>query len=74
MFFMSTMFEVMYSMIGSLFSLTVQPAAERSAEASVSSNACSTFRSGRPSISRMRPEKALTLPALATVSRPCWMA
>ena len=34
-------------MIGSLFSLIVQPAAERSADASVSSKACSTFRSAR---------------------------
>jgi hypothetical protein len=39
-----------------------------------SSNACSTFRSGSPSISRMRPENSLTLPCLATVSRPCLMA
>ena len=52
----------------------VQPAAERSAEASLSSKACSTFRSGRPSISRMRPEKMFFLPALATVSRPARMA
>jgi formylmethanofuran dehydrogenase subunit B len=54
--------ELRYSLIGSLLSLTVQPAAERSAEASDSSNACSTFRSGRPSISRMRPEKMFFLP------------
>ena len=61
-------------MIGSLFSLMVQPAAERSADASVSSNACSTFRSGRPSISRMRPEKMFFLPFFSTVSRPCLIA
>ena len=61
-------------MIGSLFRRTVQPAAERSAEASDSSNACSTFRSGRPSISRMRPEKMFFLPCLATVNRPDLMA
>ena len=61
-------------MIGSLFSLIVQPAAERSADASVSSNACSTFRSGRPSISRMRPEKMFFLPFFSTVSRPCLIA
>jgi hypothetical protein len=60
----------MYSMIGLLVQAHEQPAAERSAEASDSSNACSTFRSGRPSISRMRPEKMFFLPALATVSRP----
>ncbi len=64
----------MYSMIGSLFRRTEQPAAERSAEASDSSNACSTFRSGRPSISRTRPEKMFFLPCLATVSRPDLMA
>ena len=33
----------------------VQPPADRSAEASESSKACSTVRSGSPSISRMRP-------------------
>ena len=66
--------EVRYSTIGSLFSLIVQPAAERSAEASVNSNACSTFRSGRPSISRMRPEKMFFLPFFSTVSRPCLIA
>ncbi len=52
----------------------VQPAAERSAEASDSSKACSTFRSGRPSISRMRPEKMFFLPFFSTVSRPCLIA
>ncbi len=56
--------------MGSLFSLMVQPAADRSAEASDSSNACSTFKSGNPSISRILPEKALTLPSLATVNKP----
>ena len=68
------MFEVMYSMIGSLFSRTVQAAAERSAEASESSNACSTFRSGRPSISRMRPLKTFFLPFFSTVSEPSLIA
>ena len=65
---------VMYSMMGSLFRCTVQPPALRSAEASLSSNACSTFKSGSPSISRMRPEKMFFLPCLATVSRPALMA
>ena len=74
MFFIRMMFDLRYSMIGSLSSLIVQPAAERSAEASDSSNACSTFSLGRPSISRMRPEKMFFLPALATVSRPALMA
>ena len=74
MFFINTMLDFMYSIIGSLLSFTVQPAAERSADASVNSKACSTFKSGRPSISRMRPEKMFFLPALATVSKPCLIA
>ncbi len=74
MFFISTMLLVRYSLIGSGLSLMVQPAAERSAEASLNSKACSTLRSGKPSISRMRPEKMFFLPALATVSRPALMA
>jgi hypothetical protein len=74
MFFSSTMLLFRYSMIGALLSLIVQPAALRSALASLSSKACSTFRSGRPSISRMRPLKMFFLPALATVSRPALMA
>jgi hypothetical protein len=68
------MFERMYSTIGSLFRATAQAAAERSAAASDSSKACSTLRSGRPSISRMRPEKTLILPFFSTVSRPALMA
>ena len=46
-------------MIGFLVELDGAAGGERSAEASLSSNACSTFRSGRPSISRMRPELVL---------------
>ncbi len=61
-------------MIGSLFKRTVQPAAERSAEASDSSKACSTFKSGRPSISRIRPLKTFFLPSFATVSVPALSA
>jgi hypothetical protein len=61
-------------MIGSLLSSTVQPAAERSAEASLSSKACSTLSSGKPSISRMRPENTFFLPCLATVNSPCLIA
>ena len=57
-------------MIGSLFNLTVQPEADLSADASDNSNACSTFRSGKPSISRQRPEKIFFLPSFATVKRP----
>src|SRR5690625_6276098 len=56
-----------YSMMGSLSRRTVHPAAERSAEASLSSKACSILRLGNPSISRIRPEKTLTLFSLATV-------
>ena len=60
--------------MGSGLSLTVQPAAERSAEASDNSNACSTFKSGKPSISKIRPENSLILPDLATVNKPALMA
>ena len=68
------MFEVMYSMIGSLFKCTEHAAAERSAAESDNSNACSTFKFGKPSISRMRPEKIFTLPCLATVNKPALIA
>ena len=68
------MLEFMYSMIGSLFKWTVQPAAERSADASDNSNACSTFRSGKPSISKIRPEKMFFLPCFSTVNKPCLIA
>mmetsp|Transcript_20719 Transcript_20719/g.53527 ORF Transcript_20719/g.53527 Transcript_20719/m.53527 type:complete len:236 (-) Transcript_20719:1144-1851(-) len=61
-------------MMGSLSSLMVQPAAERSADASESSKACSHLRCSRPSISRMRPEKMFFLPFFSTVSSPSWMA
>ena len=64
----------MYSMIGSLLRCTVQPPAERSAEASDNSNACSTLRSGKPSISRIRPEKIFFLPFFSTVNKPCLIA
>ena len=57
-------------MIGSLFRRTVQPLAERSAEASANSNACSILRSGNPSISMTRPEKTFFLPFLSSVSKP----
>ena len=70
----SVMLLLTYSMIGSLLRCTVQPAADRSADASDSSNACSTFKSGRPSISSTRPEKMFFLPFFSTVSRPCLIA
>ena len=66
----STIFERRYSAIVSSSSLMVQPAAERSAEASESSKACSTVRPDSPSISRMRPEKMFFLPFFSTVNRP----
>ena len=68
------MLERMYSIMGSLFKWTVQPPAERSAEASESSNACSTLRSGKPSISRIRPEKIFFLPCFSTVNKPFLIA
>mmetsp|Transcript_23809 Transcript_23809/g.80314 ORF Transcript_23809/g.80314 Transcript_23809/m.80314 type:complete len:245 (+) Transcript_23809:117-851(+) len=62
--------DMRYSMIGSLSSLIVHPAADRSAEASESSKACSHLSCARPSISRTRPEKTFFLPAFSTVKRP----
>ena len=59
-----------YSLIGSSFNLIVQPDADLSAEASDNSKACSTLRSGSPSISRHFPEKTFTLPSLGKVSWP----
>ncbi len=44
--------------------------AERSAEASLSSKACSHFRFGNPSISRMRPENTFFLPFFSVVRSP----
>mmetsp|Transcript_27961 Transcript_27961/g.58557 ORF Transcript_27961/g.58557 Transcript_27961/m.58557 type:complete len:252 (-) Transcript_27961:1453-2208(-) len=72
--FNMTTFELRYSIMGSLFNLIVQPAADRSAEASDNSKACSHLRSGRPSISRTRPEKTFFFPFFSVVSRPIWMA
>mmetsp|Transcript_11440 Transcript_11440/g.22793 ORF Transcript_11440/g.22793 Transcript_11440/m.22793 type:complete len:317 (-) Transcript_11440:1034-1984(-) len=69
-----TMLLCRYSMIGSLSSLMVQPAAERSALASESSKACSHLSCSRPSISRTRPEKMFFLFSLGTVRRPISMA
>lgn len=54
--------------------MIVQPAADRSADASESSNACSHLRCPRPSISSTRPEKTFFLPCFSTVSRPRWIA
>ena len=61
-------------MIGSLCKCTVQPAALRSADASANSKACSAFKSGKPSISKIRPEKIFFLPFFSTVNTPFLMA
>ena len=50
------------------------PAHERSAVASVSSKACSSFRLGKPSISIIFPLNIFFLFALATVKRPFLIA
>mmetsp|Transcript_22308 Transcript_22308/g.53515 ORF Transcript_22308/g.53515 Transcript_22308/m.53515 type:complete len:267 (+) Transcript_22308:661-1461(+) len=68
------MLDVRYSVMGATSSLMVQPAAERSADASESSNACSHLRCPRPSISKMRPENTFFLPDFSTVSSPALMA
>ena len=52
----------------------VQPAADLSALASLSSKACSHLRCSRPSISRIFPENTLILFFFGTVSRPCLIA
>ena len=52
----------------------MHPDADLSADASDNSNACSTFKSGKPSISRQRPENIFFLPSFATVNRPFWIA
>ena len=61
-------------MIGSLSNFTVQPEADRSADASDSSKACSIFNCGSPSISKHLPEKIFFLPFLSKVSSPCFKA
>ena len=57
-------------MLWTCASKTLQASAERSAEASEISNACSTVRFGKPSISRMRPEKMFFLPFFSMVNKP----
>ena len=71
---MRVILDCMYSIIGSLFNWIAQPPAERSADASDNSNACSTLRSGKPSISNMRPENIFFLPCFSTVNKPFLMA
>ena len=61
-------------LIVSLERLIVQPAHDRSALASVSSKACSNFRSGNPSISIILALKTFTLLAFSTVSSPFCIA
>ena len=61
-------------MIGSLFNLIVQPAAERSAVASDNSKAlCSQVKSGNPSISIILPLKIFFL-FFSIVNRPFFFA
>ncbi len=68
------MFERRYSAMVSSPSFIVHPAAERSAEASESSKACSTVNESKPSISRILPENMFFLPFFSTVSSPCCIA
>src|SRR5690554_7052406 len=66
------MFDSKYSLTLSSERVIAQPAAERSADASDNSNACSTvslFSISCKSISRIRPENSLILPFFSTVSR-----
>mmetsp|Transcript_2179 Transcript_2179/g.3049 ORF Transcript_2179/g.3049 Transcript_2179/m.3049 type:complete len:235 (-) Transcript_2179:1116-1820(-) len=72
--FNMTTLERKYSSMGSLSNLIVHPAADRSALASLNSKACSHFKVGKPSISKIRPEKTFFLPSLETVNKPFWMA
>ena len=67
------MLEFKYSATFVSESVIEQPAAERSAEASESSNACSTVKSvsiSVKSISKIRPEKMFFLPFFSTVKSP----
>ena len=61
-------------MTGPLFNLTVHPLADLSAEASENSKACSTFKSGKPSISIILPLKIFFLPCFPTVNSPSLIA
>jgi len=72
--FSIVMFDSRYSLIGASSSLIVHPAALRSAEASLSSNACSHLRCSSPSISRMRPLNRFFFPCFATVRWPSLIA
>ena len=62
------MLDSKYSLIGSSLSLIVHPEADLSAEASDNSKACSTFRSGSPSISKHLPEKTFIFPSFGRVN------
>merc|ERR1719271_712633 len=72
--FSMTMLLLKYSQTGSGSNLMEQPAADRSADASDNSKACSHFKCPRPSISNTRPEKMFFLPCFSTVNNPRWMA
>lgn len=70
----SATFEFKYSRMGSGFNLIVHPAADRSAEASDNSKACSQVKSGSPSISNILPENTFFLFFFSTVNIPFLMA
>ena len=60
--------------MGSSLSFTVQPEDDLSADASLSSKACSIFKLGKPSISKHLPEKIFFLVFLSKVSNPFFNA
>ena len=68
------MLERKYSATDSSDRVTVQPAAERSADASDNSNACSTVKWSKPSISSTVPLNTFFLPFFSTVNKPISMA
>ena len=70
----SATFERTYSATLSTLKFTTQAAAERSAEASLSSNACSTFRLSSPSISKILPAKMFFLFFFSTLKSPFLIA
>ena len=70
----SATFERTYSVTLASLKFTTQAAAERSAEASLSSNACSTFRLSSPSISKILPAKMFFLFFFSTLKSPFLIA
>ena len=70
----SEIFDLIYSLTLSMLKSTLQAAADLSALASLSSKACSTFKFGKPSISKIFPAKMFFLFFFSTVSCPCLIA